>query len=331
MIDSLSKENAEKLAYDTACKTVSSTVNSQRDVIAAAVEANIRKQVTEGVLAAAGLSMSAEEYDSAVAAGAIPEDTVAQISAQIGAQMSGMQGAIDSNTDAKIEQLIDENMNSDQVKAQIAEGVAKADAGRQSLIALKQQLDSYNEFYKGVLSYTAGVDQANTGAQQILSGTADLKNGSSSLASGANALKNGTDELKNGTSQLKNGSSQLKSGAKALDSGAGELKNGAFKLSDGLGQLNGSMPALIDGIKQLNDGSMQLDQGMKKFKTDGVDKIKKAIDSDLKPVAQRLKELKRVSDNYKTYSGAAKGTDSKVNFIFKTDGINTKSGSDTED
>lgn len=331
LIDSLSKENAEKLAYDTAYKTVSSTVNSQRDVIAAAVEANIRKQVTEGVLAAAGLSMSAEEYDSAVAAGAIPEDTVAQISAQIGAQMSGMQGAIDSNTDAKINQLIEENMNSDQVKAQIAEGVAKADAGRQSLIALKQQLDSYNEFYKGVLSYTAGVDQANTGAQQILSGTADLKNGSSSLASGANALKNGTDELKNGTSQLKNGSSQLKSGAKALDSGAGELQNGAIKLSDGLGQLNGSMPALIDGIKQLNDGSMQLDQGMKKFKTDGVDKIKKAIDSDLKPVAQRLKELKRVSDNYKTYSGAAKGTDSKVNFIFKTDGINTKSGSDTED
>ena len=331
LIDSLSKENAEKLAYDTAYKTVTSTVKSQRDVIAAAVEANIRKQVTEGVLAAAGLSMSAEEYDSAVAVGAIPEDTVAQISAQIGAQMSGMQGAIDSNTDAKIEQLIDENMNSDQVKAQIAEGVAKADAGRQSFIALKQQLDSYNEFYNGVLSYTAGVDQANTGAQQILSGTADLKNGSSSLASGANALKNGTDELKNGTSQLKSGSSQLKSGAKALDSGAGELKNGAFKLSDGLGQLNGSMPALINGIKQLNDGSMQLDQGMQKFKTDGVDKIKKAIDSDLKPVAQRLKELKRVSDNYKTYSGAAKGTDSKVNFIFKTDGINTKSGSDTED
>ena len=92
LIDSLSKENAEKLAYDTAYKTVSSTVNSQRDVIAAAVEANIRKQVTEGVLAAAGLSMSAEEYDSAVAAGAIPEDTVAQISAQIGAQRGGVQG-----------------------------------------------------------------------------------------------------------------------------------------------------------------------------------------------------------------------------------------------
>ena len=66
-------------------------------------------------------------------------------------------------------------------------------------------------------------------------------------------------------------------------------------------------------------------------KTDGVDKIKKAIDSDLKPVAKRLKEIKRVSDNYNTYSGAAKGTDSKVNFIFKTDGIKSETDSDSEE
>ena len=78
---------------------------------------------------------------------------------------------------------------------------------------------------------------------------------------------------------------------------------------------------MIDGIKRLNDGSMQLDEGMKKFKAEGVDKIKKAVNDDLKPVAQRLKEIKRVSDNYKTYSGAAEGTDSKVSFIFKTDGV----------
>ena len=35
--------------------------------------------------------------------------------------------------------------------------------------------DSYNTFYQGVLSYTAGVDQANEGAQQILAGTYTLK------------------------------------------------------------------------------------------------------------------------------------------------------------
>ena len=321
LIDSLDTESAEKLAYDTAYKTVSATVNSQREVIAQAVEAAVRKQVTEGVLAGAGLSMSAEEYDAAVAAGSIPDETAAQISAAIGAQMSGMQGVIESNTEAKITELIEQNMTSDEVQAQIAEGVKKAQAGRESLIALKQQLDSYNQFYQGILSYTAGVDQANSGAQQILGGTYDLKSGTSDLANGAYALKNGTSELKDGTAQLKNGSSQLKNGASELTNGAGALNSGAAQLFDGIGQLKNATPALIDGIKQLNDGSMQLDEGMKKFKAEGVDKIKKAVNDDLKPVAQRLKEIKRVSDNYKTYSGAAEGMDSKVSFIFKTDGV----------
>ena len=321
LIDSLNTENAEKLAYDTAYKTVSATVNSQREVIAQAVEAAVRKQVTEGVLAGAGLSMSADEYDAAVAAGSIPDETAAQISAAIGAQMSGMQGTIDANTDAKIAELIEQNMNSDEVQAQIAEGVKKAQAGRESLVALKQQLDSYNQFYQGIISYTAGVDQANSGAQQILNGTGDLKSGTSELANGAYALKNGTGELKSGTSQLKNGSSSLANGASQLTNGAGALNSGAAQLFDGIGQLKNATPALIDGIKQLNDGSMQLDEGMKKFKTDGIDKIKNAVNDDLKPVAQRLKEIKRVSDNYKTYSGAAEGTDSKVSFIFKTDGV----------
>lgn len=321
LIDSLDTESAEQLAYDTAYKTVSATVNSQREVIAQAVEAAVRKQVTEGVLAGAGLSMSAEEYDAAVAAGSIPDETAAQISAAIGAQMSGMQGVIESNTEAKITELIEQNMNSDEVQAQIAEGVKKAQAGRESLIALKQQLDSYNQFYQGILSYTAGVDQANSGAQQILGGTYDLKSGTSDLANGAYALKNGTSELKDGTAQLKNGSSQLKNGASELTNGAGALNSGAAQLFDGIGQLKNATPALIDGIKQLNDGSMQLDEGMKKFKAEGVDKIKKAVNDDLKPVAQRLKEIKRVSDNYKTYSGAAEGMDSKVSFIFKTDGV----------
>ena len=65
-------------------------------------------------------------------------------------------------------------MNSEEVQSQIQAGVAKAQAGRKSLQALKTQLDSYNTFYQGVLSYTAGVDQANEGAQQILAGTYTL-------------------------------------------------------------------------------------------------------------------------------------------------------------
>ncbi len=321
LIGSLDTESAQKLAYDTAYKTVAATVNSQRDVIAQAVEAEVRKQVTVGVLAAAGIEMSADEYEAAVAAGAIDENVQTAVSSGVAAQMSAMQGTIDANTEAKIAELIEENMQSEEVQSQIAEGVAKAEAGRKSLEALKVQLDSYNTFYQGILSYTKGVDQANSGARQLLGGADSLKSGSSNLAYGASKLRSSTGELKQGADKLRDGSSQLKSGAAQLSSGASNVNSGALQLFGGILAIKDSTPVLIDGIQQLNDASMQLDDGMKKFKAEGIDKIKNAVDSDFKPVVSRLKEIKRVSDNYKTYSGAADGTDSKVEFIIRTDGI----------
>ena len=121
--------------------------------------------------------MTSDEYDAAVAAGQIPDEVQAQISAGVSTQMSAMQGVIDENTEAQIQSIIEENMNSEQVQAQIAEAVERITAGRASLQVLKKQLDSYNTFYNGIISYTAGVDQANNGAMQILDGTNAVKSG----------------------------------------------------------------------------------------------------------------------------------------------------------
>ena len=335
LIGSLSDENAKALAEQTALDTVTATVESQRELIRQGVENAVRKQVTEGVLAAAGYSMSAEDYDASVAAGLIPDDVQAQVSSAVGAQMTAAQGTIDANTEAQIQSIIEENMNSEQVQSQIAQGVQKAAAGRASLEALQQQLDSYNTFYNGILSYTAGVDQASGGAKEILGGTYDLKTGSGDLANGASQLKGGASQLKGGANQLSNGTAQLKNGASKLKEGSGELASGAKQLSggasaldDGMGELFGgvkklkdSSPALIDGIKQLTDGSMQLSDGMKQFKTEGVDKLKKAADGDIKSLVERIKAISKVAKGYKSYSGISDGADGKVDFIFKTEGI----------
>ncbi len=335
LIASMSDENAQKYAYGVALNTVTATVNSQKDVIRQGVENAVRKQVTEGVLAAAGLSMTAEQYDAAVAAGQIPEETQAQISQAVSTQMTAMQGTIDSQTEAQITSIIDKNMKSEEVQKQISEGAAKMTAGRKSLEALKTQLDSYNTFYKGIIDYTDGVDKASGGAKDILSGTGTLKSGTSELKSGADKLKSGTStlssgashlkndtgtlrsgagELKNGSSQLEAGAKKLSSGAKTLDSGTGELVTGIFKLKSGSG-------ALIDGITKLKEGSMTLNKGMKEYKEKGVDKLKKAADGDLKSLVERIKAISDVSKNYKSYSGLADDADGKVDFIFKTDGI----------
>ena len=321
LIASLSDENARALAEKTARDTVSATVESQRELIRGGVENAVRKQVTEAVLGASGYSMTSEEYDAAVAAGLIPEEARAQISAAVGAQMTAMQDTIDAKTEEKVQSVIEENMGSEAVQTQISEGVSKIASGRNSLEALKSQLDSYNTFYNGIISYTAGVDSASNGAKDILSGTSALKSGSGELADGASKLAAGTGTLKSGASELKDGSGKLSSGASELSSGAVKLSNGAAELFDGVSTLKNSMPALTDGITSLKDGSMQLNEGLKTYKTEGVDKLKEAVDGDIKTLIERVKAISRVSKSYNSFSGISDGAEGKVDFIFKTSGI----------
>lgn len=323
LIGSLGEENVKNLAYNTALETVSATVNSQSDVIREAVESNVRKQVTEGVLASAGYSMSAEQYDAAVAAGSIPDDVQAQISNAVSTQMSSssIQGTIEAKTQEQIQSIIDTNMQSEEVQNQINAALDKAKAGQESLAALKGQLDSYNQFYQGLLAYTDGVDKANEGAKEILKGTYSLKDGSKSLNDGAGQLKSGSGSLKEGTSTLKNGSNSLKNGANTLKQGTSTLSDGAISLFDGVGELKNGGIALVDGVKQLKDGSMTLNDGLKQFKKDGVDVLVDAVNGDVKGLINRFKAISEVSSNYKTYSGISDDMDGKVDFIYKTDSI----------
>lgn len=71
-------------------------------------------------------------------------------------------------------------------------------------------LDSYNEFYQGILAYTAGVKSASDGSAKVNAGAAELKNG-------AEQLKAGTEQLVPGVEQLGDGSKQLADGIKELN------------------------------------------------------------------------------------------------------------------
>ncbi|MEE1173836.1 MAG: hypothetical protein U0K87_15955 [Ruminococcus sp.] len=335
LIASLSDEKAQELAYQTALSTVTATVNSQSDMIRQGVENAVRKQVTEGVLAAAGLNMTADQYDAAVAAGQIEAEVQAQVSSAVSTQMTGMQGTVDQKTEEQTAALIESNMKSEEVVAQISEGEAKIVSGRNALESLKTQLDSYNTFYQGILQYIDGVDQASTGAKDILGGTDTLKSGTSSLKNGteklkdgidslyggAGQLKSGTDTLGSGTEALKDGSSKLKSGAVALGEGAKTLDNGMGELLNGINTLSSGSGALTEGVAQLENGSMQLNEGMKEFKEQGVDKLKQAADGDIKSLIERIKAMSKASKSYRSYSGISEDAQGKVDFIFKTDGI----------
>ncbi len=303
--DSLSKDEVYKLAYNTALQTVTSTVKAQESIIKTQVEAAVKESVIAGVLKQAGLDMTVEQYNGAVAAGKIDETVKAQIDGVVAQQMSSdaIKTTIKAKTDEKIQELIDENMKSDAVKAQIEEAVKKAESGAGAISQLKEQLDSYNKFYRGVLSYTYGVDSAKSGVDQLNTGSQQLSKGAGDLKTGTKTLKKGTNDLKKGTSKL---------------------AKGTITLADGVKKLANGSDALVGGVKQLKDGSLTLTTGLKTYKKQGVDVLVKAVNGDVKGLVCRLKAISKVSSNYKSFSGIGSGMDGKVDFIYKTDSIEKK-------
>lgn len=136
--------------------------------------------------------------------------------------------------------------------AQVLDGVIAA-AGEspaaQQVAALKASLDSYNGFYQGLQSYTAGVAQSAAGAGELNTGISSVKDGADSLSAGAGQLYDGILTMQNSAPALIDGVTQLRDGAMELSDGLKEFnEKGVQKLVDafdgGLGQLMDRMDAV---------------------------------------------------------------------------------------
>lgn len=280
VIASLDSANVAQKAEAAARQAVTEQVNAQKDVITGAVTEAVRQEVTEKVTQAlrenvevqvlAALGMTREQYEAGVAAGIIPPEQQAQIAAAIEAQMAGeevkaaleaqvaqqmaleeVQALIAAKTQEQIASLIEENMHSPQVQAQITKALEQAASGAAAVSALKEQLDSYNQFYLGLNQYTAGVGAAKKGANQLKDGASALKAGSAELSAGVDALYNGILTLKNGTPALKEGVTQLRDGAMQLADGLKAFnEQGVEKL---VAAVDGNGQALLTRIKATVD------------------------------------------------------------------------------
>ena len=93
VLDSLDETTVYDLAYNTALQQVTQAVNAQENEIRVQVEDTVRKQVLEGVLAAAGKAMTAEEYEQACASGLIDADTQAQIASAVSKKVASQEMA----------------------------------------------------------------------------------------------------------------------------------------------------------------------------------------------------------------------------------------------
>lgn len=245
-------DGASAYAESEARKKIEAAVAAQQEQVSAAVEQAVEQQVAaqveqaveqqvwQQVLSAAGLTE--ETYDAGTAAGAIPQKQQEQLQAALKAQMASetIKGLISQTKAAKMEsdeiraligqkteqtmaELVEENLQSEEVQSHIRSAAEQASAGAQSIRSLKEQLDSYQSFYQGLLAYTAGVAQARDGAAQ--------------LQSSLPALTDGVTRLRDGSMELSDGLRQFR-------------EEGIQKLADALGGDLGQLSSRLKAIRE---------------------------------------------------------------------------------
>lgn len=362
-LNTLIKSLDETTVYETALKQVTDAVEAQRPVITqkvteavrqqveTKVAAAVRQQVTEEVTAAvqqqvtatvtdtvqqqvaeqviqAAANMSKADYDAAVAAGIIPQQTQDAVNAAIQAQMGSeaVQSKIAENVSAqmaseavqsKITENIDTQISSEAVQATITENtdaqmqteaiqatiqqqtelqVQKAISENMASDAVQSQLKKASEGAQTLIALKASLDDYNTFYLGLLTYTGGVDD----AAAGANALYAGADQLKDGTAQLR--------------AGAAQLYNGVLQLQDGT-------PALISGVTQLKDGAMQLSEGLQQFNRDGIQKLVNLLQNDVGDLSARVQATIDVSKDYRSFAGISDDAEGQVKFIYRTDEI----------
>lgn len=362
-LNTLIKSLDETTVYETALKQVTDAVEAQRPVITqkvteavrqqveTKVAAAVRQQVTEKVTAAvqqqvtatvtdtvqqqvaeqviqAAANMSKADYDAAVAAGIIPQQTQDAVNAAIQAQMGSeaVQSKIAENVSAqmaseavqsKITENIDTQISSEAVQATITENtdaqmqteaiqatiqqqtelqVQKAISENMTSDAVQSQLKKASEGAQTLIALKASLDDYNTFYLGLLTYTGGVDD----AAAGANALYAGADQLKDGTAQLR--------------AGAAQLYNGVLQLQDGT-------PALVSGVTQLKDGAMQLSEGLQQFNRDGIQKLVNLLQNDVGDLSARVQATIDVSKDYRSFAGISDDAEGQVKFIYRTDEI----------
>lgn len=362
-LNTLIKSLDETTVYETALKQVTDAVETQRPVITqkvteavrqqveTKVAAAVRQQVTEEVTAAvqqqvtatvtdtvqqqvaeqviqAAANMSKADYDAAVAAGIIPQQTQDAVNAAIQAQMGSeaVQSKIAENVSAqmaseavqsKITENIDTQISSEAVQATITKNtdaqmqteaiqatiqqqtelqVQKAISENMASDAVQSQLKKASEGAQTLIALKASLDDYNTFYLGLLTYTGGVDD----AAAGANALYAGADQLKDGTAQLR--------------AGAAQLYNGVLQLQDGT-------PALVSGVTQLKDGAMQLSEGLQQFNRDGIQKLVNLLQNDVGDLSARVQATIDVSKDYRSFAGISDDAEGQVKFIYRTDEI----------
>ena len=152
------------------------------------------------------------------------------------------------------------------------------------------------------------------GNNQVVSSSLDtinkmrtLSGAVSQLENGSHALEQGAGKLEAGTTQLQIGSTQLYEGAKQVNNGAKELSNGTISLKT--------------GTTELVQGSEKLYKGLEQYNNEAISPITNLVNGKIKNTVDRIKVLKDLAEEYKSFTEIDEENNGKVKFITIIDSV----------
>ena len=99
------------------------------------------------------------------------------------------------------------------------------------------------------------------------------------------------------------------------------LGNGLKELTSGLSQLNEGASTLANGTTQVNEGANTLAEGIKTFNEEGIKKICKYINGDVKNLTSRVEKLTDLSKEYNNFTMLDGKNSGEVKFIMIADAV----------
>ena len=248
---------------------VRAQVLANEDAIRAGVTQAVQAQVLEGVLAKAGMTMTAQQYQDAVAAGKVTDAQQKQISTAVEQTMASddIKAKIEAAYSEQVDILVAQNMASDTVKATIESNVAdqentlvnqnmaSADVQAKLEAAVAEQIDKHVEenyasddvqakFEAAVAEQIDKLVEENYASDDVQKAVAENK---ATIAAALTSLKSLKEQLAsvetfvNGLKEYTDGVAQAGDGASQLYDGAGTLSDGMATLNDGLAELKAKL------------------------------------------------------------------------------------------
>ena len=301
--DALDLKTLESIGV-SASKTALATISSQSE----AIGSSAKEQATETIKKQlSSIGTSAKEQAQASIKGqlsSIGTSAKKQATESIKEQLSSI--GKQAETEAANVQLTDKQIAG--IKAQVKANLEKDS----NYIAMSEDMQAIVLQYSQASAVSAAKSTVTKTAKQVANKTAQ-----STAMQVAQSVANQTAKTVAGTV-----ANQVKGAALSqVASQMSSLTDGLTELTSGLAQLNKGAGTLTEGTSTLADGSNTLAEEMNKFDQEGIEKIANYINGDVKDLTSRLEALKKLSEEYKTFTKINDGDKGSVKFIMITDSL----------